>query len=77
MSSVLVIIADVLFQQPSQVLLVEDDHVIEQVPSYTANPAVRNSVLPGTAECGPDGLRANGFHGRNDFGTELRIAIED
>ena len=71
------VIADVLFQQPSQMSLVEDDHMVEQVPTHTANPALRNSVLPGTAECGPNRLAAHRLHGRDDISTELRVAIED
>src|SRR5271169_3944276 len=47
MSSVLVVIAHVVFQQPSEVPLVENDHVVQQVPPDTANPALRNSVGEG------------------------------
>jgi len=77
MRSVLVIITDILFHQPAQVSSIQYDHMIQEISTYTANPALRNSVLPRTAKCGLDGLRANGFHGRNDFGAELRVAIED
>src|SRR5271167_552169 len=77
MSSVLVVIAHVVFQQPSEMPLVENDHVVEQVPPDTANPALRNSVLPWTAKCSPNRLRANGLHRRNDIRTELRVAIKD
>ena len=50
MRPVLVVKTDILFQQPSQVPLIENDHVIEQVPPHTANPSLRNSILPRTAE---------------------------
>jgi hypothetical protein len=39
MSPVLVVITHVLLQQPSQVPLIENDHVIEQVAPYAAHPA--------------------------------------
>ena len=71
------VITDVLLQQPSQAPLIENNHVIEQVPPHTANPALRNSVLPGTAECGPNRLAAHRMHGRDDIGAELRVPIKD
>src|ERR1039458_6583557 len=77
MSPVLVVITDVLIQQPSQVPLIENDHVIEQVPPHTANPALGNSVLPRTAECGANRLAAHRLHGRDHIGTELGVPIED
>src|ERR1035437_4321284 len=77
MSPVLVVITDVLSQQPSQVPLIENDHVIEQVPPRTANPALGNSVLPRTAECGANRLAAHRLHGRDHIGTELGVPIED
>src|ERR1017187_6228098 len=77
MSPVLVVITDVLSQQPSQVPLIENDHVIEQVPPHAANPALRNSVLPGTAECGPNRSAAHRLHCRDDGGAELRVPIKD
>src|ERR1022692_319529 len=77
MSPVLVVITNVVLQQPSQVPLIENDHVIEQVPPYTANPALGNSVLPRTAECGANRLAAHRLHGRDHIGTELGVPIED
>src|ERR1035441_667725 len=77
MSPVLVVITDVLIQQPSQVPLIENDHVIEQVPPHTANPPLRNSVLPRTPECSATRLAAHRLHGRNYSSTELGVPIED
>src|SRR5664280_1397024 len=77
MSPVLVVITDVLIQQPSQVPLIENDHVIEQVPPHTANPPLRNSVLPRTPECSANRLAAHRLHGRNYSSTELGVPIED
>src|ERR1019366_2582434 len=58
-SPVLVVITNVVLQQPSQVSLIQNNHVIEQVAPYAANPALRNSILPGTAECGAHWLGAD------------------
>jgi uncharacterized protein (DUF362 family) len=48
MISVFVVIADVLFQQPSQMWLVQNDHVVQQVSAHTSNPTLGNAILPGT-----------------------------
>ena len=77
MGSVLVVITDVLIQQPSQVPLVQDDHMIQEILTYTANPALRNSVLPRTSECNPNRMAAHCLHGRDNIDTKLRVAIED
>lgn len=69
MGSVLVIITDILSQQPSQVSLIQNNHVIEQVAPYAANPALRNSILPGTAERGAHWLGADSPATLGRFGT--------
>jgi hypothetical protein len=63
MSPVLVVITNVVLQQSSQVSLIQNNHVIEQVAPYAANPALRNSILPGTAECGAHWLGPDCLHG--------------
>ena len=50
MSSVFMIVANIVLQQPSQVSLVEHNHVVQKLSAYTANPAFRNSVLPRSAK---------------------------
>jgi len=56
MRSVLMVVAHVLSHKSSQVSLIEDDHVIEQISSATSHPALRNPVLPRAAKSGADGL---------------------
>ena len=77
MSPVLVVIADVLIQPLSQMFLIQHDHMIREIPTYTANPALRNSVLPRTSECSPNRLAAHCLHARDNIGTELRVPIKD
>src|SRR5664280_3860136 len=77
MSPVLVVVTNVVLQQPSQVSLIQNNHVIQEIATYTAHPALGNSVLPGTAECGANRLAAHRLHGRDHIGTELRVPIED
>ncbi len=45
--SIHVIVRDVFSDQTAQMNLIEEDHVIEKVPSAAPDPAFRNSVLPG------------------------------
>src|ERR1039457_989291 len=56
---------------------IQHDHMIKEISTDTANPALRNSVLPRTAECGPNRLAAHRLHGRDNIATELRVPIED
>src|SRR5271157_1970435 len=51
--------------------------MIQEVSTHVAHPALRNSVLPRTAESGPNRLAAHGFDSRDDIGAELRIPVED
>ena len=77
MSPVLVVIADVLIKQPSQMSSIQHDHMIQEISTDTADPALRNSILPGTAECSSHWPGAPRLHGRNNIGAELRVPIED
>jgi len=77
MSPVLVVIADIISQQSSHVSLVQNDHMIEQVPTHTSNPALGNAILPGASKSSSEGLGAILFDGRDDIRGELRIAVED
>jgi hypothetical protein len=56
MRAVLMVVAHVLSHKSSQVSLIEDDHVIEQISSATSHPALRHSVLPRAAKRGADRL---------------------
>jgi len=56
-STVLVIVGQVFVCEPFQMSLIQWDYVIRHLPATTANPALRDSVLPWT----PDAC-ANGFY---------------
>src|SRR5664280_1313710 len=77
MSPVLVVVTDVLIQQPSQMFPIQHDHMVQEISTYTANPALGNSVLPRTSKCGANRLAAHRLHGRDNIGTELCVPIED
>jgi len=57
--------------------LIHDDHMVEQIAAAIADPALRNSVLPRTAETGPLGLDAKALYRVDYFLVELSAAIED
>ena len=42
-----VVVVDVLEEEPSEVLLVDHNHVIEQLAPNGSNPTFRGAVLPG------------------------------
>src|SRR4029077_14342697 len=76
-SSILVIIADILGEKPFQVPFVDRDHVIEQIAPATFNPALGYAVLPRTLLRRSD----RGDPQRSDSWRNLRsifaIAVED
>ena len=77
MRPVFVVIADVFFEQSSQVPLVQNDQVVEQLPTHTSNPALGDAVLPGTSKSGSDRFCAMLFDGRENVRRELRVSVED
>jgi hypothetical protein len=54
MSTVLVVIANILREQPLQMAFINCDDVVQQVTTTTANPTFRNSILPRTFERSSD-----------------------
>jgi hypothetical protein len=46
-SPIFVVIVDVVFQQSSQVPLVQNDHVFEQIATHTSGPTPGDAVLQG------------------------------
>jgi len=77
MRSVIVVIADVLRHQSLQVLFVEHNDVVEQVPSAVADPSLCNPILPRTAEAGSLGFDTEGLDCADDFFVEVRAAIKE
>ena len=75
--AILVIVADVVAHQTFQMTFIEDDHVVEQIPTEVSDPALGNSVLPWASKAGPLGLDAEALHHVDHFFIELRAAIKD
>src|ERR1035437_9844506 len=77
MSSIIVVIADVLFHNGFQMTLIDHDHMVEQVPAVAANPTPGDTVLPGTSVAGSLGLDAEVLHGVDHLRIEAGTAIKD
>jgi hypothetical protein len=71
MRPVFVVIADVLFQQPSQMPVIANNHVIQQVAPHTTNPGSATPFCQGTAERSAKRLTAHRLRYRDNLGTEL------
>ena len=50
MGAVVVVVGDVIREQPSQMTLVENDDVIEQLPADAADPSFRDAVANGSTK---------------------------
>src|ERR1700732_1559479 len=68
MRAVFMIIADIIGKQPPQVVVIQSDHVIQQLPAAALDPALRNSVLPRTLDRSANTLDSN----RSNRGGNLR-----
>ena len=56
MDTVLVIVKDVITNQPAQVIFIQDDHMVQQFRAAAPDPTLRDSILPGTLKAGSDQL---------------------
>jgi hypothetical protein len=72
MRAVVVVIVDIIAEQPTQVALAEHDDMIEQLAADAADPALGDAVLPGAAMGSPRGCDAE----RPERGDDLRGEIE-
>ena len=77
MSSILVVVADIVGKESLEVALVAGDDMVEQIAAATAHPSLGDSILPWSAEGGANRFCAHGFHGGQDFKPELGVTIKD
>ena len=68
---IFMVVAHILGQQPLEVLLIQDDHVVQQVSSATPDPALRHAVLPRTAKGSAGGVASQASHRRNYIRSDL------
>ena len=77
MGSVLMVVGNVLGEESSEMTLVQGDDVVQQLTSAAANPAFRNTVLPGALDGGLEASSAHGANRRGNLQTVFRVVIED
>src|SRR6266481_1711114 len=77
MSSVEMVVTNILRQQALQMPLVERNHVIQQVVTTTFHPTLRNSILPRAVERSSDGFQAQCSNSIVYRFSELGIAIKN
>ncbi len=73
----LVVIVYVIADQPLQMSFVQCDHVVQDLPTATPDPAFRNPVLPGRLNARPLRLQARCLEERDHLCIELRVPVED
>ena len=73
---IVVVIANVFIHEAFQVTLIENDHMVKEITSAGADPALGNAVLPWTSEAGPLWLNAETPDCFDHFVIELRTAIK-
>lgn len=77
MSSVPMLLANIVPNQPTQVLFVQRNHMVQQLPAAASDPSFRHPVLPGRFSACALGLCANGAQHAQHLGLELYVAIQD
>ena len=77
MRSVVVVVADVIIHESFQMPRIEHDHVVEQIATAVADPALSDTVLPRTPEAGSLGLDTKALHRFEHLVVELCASIKD
>src|SRR5260370_16813458 len=77
MRAVLVVVANILRKQASQVAFVNCDDVIQEITPATPYPTLCDSILPRTLERAADRTHAQGSNRCGDFQPILPITTND
>ena len=77
MSSVVMIVTDVLFHQPLEVPFIHNDHMVEQVPTTASDPALSDAILPRSSETGSLRLDTETLHAADHFAIKVRGPVEN
>jgi len=77
MCAILVVVANILRKQASQVAFVNCDDVIQEITAATPYPTLCDSILPRTFERGADKIHPQGSNRCGDFLSMLGITIKD
>src|SRR5262249_2072079 len=77
MNPILMIVAQVLTNQSSQVAFVDHDHLIEQFPPAAPHPSFRHPILPRTLIGCPNQFATQGLEHLCRFSLVLPVSIQD
>src|SRR6266851_285526 len=77
MCAILVVVANILREQASQVTFVNCDDVIQEITPATPYPTLCDSILPRTSERGADRTHHQGSTRCGHFQSILGITIKD
>src|SRR5260370_34335412 len=77
MCAILVVVANILRKQASQVAFVNCDDVIQEITPATPYPTLCDSILPRTFERSADRIHPQGSNRCGDFQSILGITIKD
>src|SRR6266566_3479043 len=75
-STVIVIVGQVFVSEPFQMLRIQRDYEVRHLAPTTSNPALRDSVLPWTADAGANGLDAARLQELDYIGPEFGIPVQ-
>jgi hypothetical protein len=76
MRSILVVVTDILREQPLQVPFVHGNHVIQQISTTALYPALSNAILPGALKGSPQGSDSQRSNCGGNLEPVLPIAIK-
>ena len=75
--SILVVVRDIGREQPLQMRLVDGNHVIQELATAAADPALGHPVLPRTTNGRPNRLDVHGANRGGHFGAVLGVVIQN
>ena len=76
-NAVFLVIGNVVAHQPAEMALIQRDDMIKKLPAGTADPAFRDSILPGRLHARPFWLQTVAMQECRYFGIEFRIVIQN
>ncbi len=77
MSSIVMIVANVLIHQAFQMVFIDHDHLVEQIAAAAPHEAFGRTVLPRALKTGSFGLNAEALDRRNHLFIEMGPTIKD
>ena len=77
MGAILVVVGHVLLDEPTEMLLVERDHVVHHVSACAADPPFGDTVLPGALDAAAQYAWPSRTKELDDILPEFGIAIKD